>query len=40
MPRPDVTIRDEVLELLAGAVAGVFPGSVLEALIARLEERK
>jgi hypothetical protein len=40
MPERDAVPGAEVLELLLGAVAGVFPGPVLEALIARLEGAK
>ena len=32
-------LRGDIVELLSGA-AGLFPGAVLEALIARLEGRK
>ena len=40
MPRSDTAPAAELLELLMSAAAGVFPGPVLEALIARMEGGK
>jgi hypothetical protein len=40
MPRTDADTRADMLDLLLSAVNGVFPGPVLEALIARLEAGK
>jgi hypothetical protein len=45
MPRPDLTLpgpapRADFLDLLLSAANGMFPGPVLEALIARMEAGK
>lgn len=40
MPRPDTVPGADILEQLLIAAAGVFPGPVLEAVIARLEAGK
>ena len=40
MPDRDTAPRADFLDLLMTAVSGVFPGQVLEALIARLEGSK
>ncbi len=40
MPRSEAAPAAELLELLISAATGVFPGPVLEALIARLERGK
>ena len=40
MSRRDAAREAEVLDLISEAMAGLFPGPVLEALIARLEVRK
>lgn len=37
MPKRDAAGAAEILDLLVGAMSGVFPTPVLEALIARLE---
>lgn len=40
MPQPDPAPAAEILELMLSAASGIFPGPVLEALIARLEVGK
>ena len=40
MRRPEPARAAEIMEMLLTAVNGVFPGPVLEALIARLEAGK
>jgi hypothetical protein len=40
MPERDPAPAADFLDLLLSAVSGVFPGAVLEALIARLEAAK
>ena len=40
MPDRDAAPRADFLDLLLSAMSGVFPGQVLEALIARLEVSK
>jgi hypothetical protein len=40
MPRPDPAPRADLFDLLLNAANGMFPGPVLEALIARLEAGK
>ena len=40
MPDRDTAPRADFLDLLLSAMSGVFPGQVLEALIARLEGAK
>ena len=40
MPDRDAAPRADFLDLLLSAMSGVFPGQVLEALIARLEGAK
>ncbi len=40
MPLPDPAPAAEILELMLSAASGIFPGPVLEALIARLEGGK
>lgn len=40
MPRRDAAREAGFLELMSEAMAGLFPGPVLEALIARLEAGK
>jgi len=40
MPRPDPAARAEFLDLFKAAAQGVFPGPMLEAMIARLEAGK
>jgi hypothetical protein len=40
MPERDAAPAADFLDLLFSAVSGVFPGAVLEALIARLEGAK
>lgn len=37
MPKREAAPRADMLELLSQAMQGVFPGPMLEALIARLE---
>jgi hypothetical protein len=37
MTRIDAARRADVLEMMLGGLAGVFPGPLLEALIARME---
>jgi hypothetical protein len=39
MPRPDPARTADFLEVILSAANGVFPGLVLEALIARIEAR-
>ena len=39
-PAPSPTPHTDVLDLLLSAANGIFPGPVLEALIARLEAGK
>lgn len=40
MSRRDAAREADFLDLISEAMAGLFPGPVLEALIARLEVRK
>ena len=40
MPDRDAASRADFLDLLANAMAGVMPGQLLEALLARLEAAK
>jgi hypothetical protein len=40
MPRSDAAPRADFLDLMLSAASGMFPGQILEALIARLEVGK
>ncbi|MGL4237150.1 hypothetical protein [Tabrizicola sp.] len=40
MPRSDSYPRADVLEMILSAASGIFPGPVLEALIAQMEAGK
>ena len=37
MKKPEAALRGDVLDLILAAARGVFPGPMLEALIARVE---